>query len=192
MPYHPPSAGHRRGVVGRLNGAYHRPVLLIFMLIVLAHWAEHLAQAAQIWVLGWSRPEAQGVLGLAYPWLVSSEALHYGYALVMLAGLWLLRTGMAGRARTFWLTALFIQVWHHLEHLLLLGQAIVGKNLFGLAAPTSIVQLIVPRVELHLFYNAAVFIPMVVAMYFHLRPRPAELRAMSCTCARVQPVPVAG
>ena len=28
----------------------------------------------------------------------------------------------------------------------------------------------VPRVELHLFYNTIVFIPMVVAMYYHMFP----------------------
>jgi hypothetical protein len=168
----------------RLNGDYHRAALSIFMLIVLAHWAEHLAQAAQIWVFGWTRPEARGVLGLAFPWLVSSEWLHYGYAIVMLAGLWLLRNGMVGRARTWWLVALGIQAWHHVEHLLLLGQAVAGRNLFGADVPTSILQLVIPRVELHLFYNAVVFIPMVVAMVLHLRPRPDELSAMSCSCAR--------
>ena len=34
----------------------HERALQIFMLIVLAHWAEHLAQAAQIYFLGWPRP----------------------------------------------------------------------------------------------------------------------------------------
>jgi hypothetical protein len=171
-------------VTRRLNTEYHRAALAIFMLIVLAHWAEHVAQAAQIWVFGWTRPEARGVLGLAWPWLVSSEWLHYGYALIMLAGLWLLRDGFVGRARAWWLAALAIQAWHHVEHLLLLGQAITGSNLFGRGVPTSILQLVIPRVELHLFYNAVVFIPMVIAMYLHIRPRPAELSAMSCGCAR--------
>ena len=36
--------------------------------------------------------------------------------------------------------------------------------------PTSLVQMWVPRVELHLFYNTIVFIPMVVAMYYHMFP----------------------
>jgi len=34
----------------------------------------------------------------------------------------------------------------------------------------------VPRVELHLFYNTIVFIPMVVAMYFHMFPPAGERR----------------
>ena len=48
--------------------------------------------------------------------------------------------------------------------------------------PTSVLQLLFPRVELHLFYNSIVFIPMVIAMYLHLRPNPAELSQASCNC----------
>ena len=40
--------------------------------------------------------------------------------------------------------------------------------------PTSIAQLWVPRVELHLIYNTIVFIPMVIAMYYHMFPPAAE------------------
>lgn len=115
--------------------------------------------------------------------VITSEWLHYGYALVMLAGLFVLRKGFVGRARTWWNIALGIQVWHHLEHLLLLLQAITGSYLLGRSVPTSIVQLVAPRVELHLFYNAVVFAPMVVAMVLHLWPRPAERAQMRCTCA---------
>jgi hypothetical protein len=49
--------------------------------------------------------------------------------------------------------------------------------------PTSILQLWVPRVELHLLYNTIVFIPMVVAMYFHMLPPAGERRKAQCTCA---------
>lgn len=147
----------------------HQRGLLVFMAIVLAHWAEHITQAVQIYALGWPTHHAGGVLGLYFPWLVHSEWLHYGYALIMLAGLILLRPGFSGRARTWWSVALGIQVWHHLEHLLLLIQALTGWRLAGRPVPTSIVQLVVPRVELHLFYNALVFAPMVVAMVMHLR-----------------------
>jgi hypothetical protein len=167
-----------------LNSEYHRVAMLSYLAIVLAHWVEHLAQAAQIWVFGWSRPDAGGALGLAFPWLVQSEWLHYGYALVMLVGLWALRPGMAGRARMFWTMAFVIQAWHHVEHLVLLLQRLTDTMLFGMAVPTSFVQLIIPRVELHLFYNTVVFIPMAIAMYLHLRPRADELAAMACTCAR--------
>lgn len=39
------------------------------------------------------------------------------------------------------------------------------------------------RVELHLIYNALVFIPMVIAMIYHARPTQAERGEMRCTCA---------
>src|SRR6202166_5273871 len=98
----------------KLNSKWHERALQIFMAIVLAHWGEHLAQAYQIWVMGWPRPKANGILGLWYPWLIKSEALHYGYALVMLAGLWLLRPGFTGvRDRRWWTIALGIQFFHH-------------------------------------------------------------------------------
>ena len=173
-----PANGHS------LNGRGHRTALNVFMVVVIAHWAEHLAQAFQIWVLGWPVPQARGVLGLAFGWLVTSEWLHYGYALVMLIGLFLLRRAFVGRSHTWWTIALGIQFWHHIEHLLLLIQAQSGHDFFGRKVPTSIVQLVFPRVELHLFYNTIVFIPMMVALYLHLRPTEAERRLAPCRCAR--------
>ena len=170
--------------VAAINGRFHRLALNAFMVIVVAHWAEHLVQAYQVWVLDRPRPAARGVLGQIYPWLATSEWLHYGYAIVMLVGLFLLRPGFAGRARTWWTVALVIQFWHHIEHLLLLIQAQTHTFFFGGTVPTSVAQLIVPRVELHLFYNSIVFIPMVVAVYLHLRPNERELQAASCSCAR--------
>jgi hypothetical protein len=167
----------------RLNGPRHELALQVFMVIVLAHWAEHLLQAFQIYVLGWPVPEARGALGYFYPWLIRSEALHYGYALVMLAGLWLLRPGFTGVSRRWWTIALGIQFFHHIEHGLLQAQAILGHNLFGRPVPTSLVQLWVPRVELHLFYNTIVFIPMVIAMYYHMFPPLTEASTQKCTCA---------
>ncbi len=170
----------------RLNGPWHERSLHIFMAVVLAHWAEHLAQAFQIYGLGWKPPAARGVLGLLYPWLVKSEVLHYSYALVMLIGLWVLRTGFVGTSRTWWTISLGIQFWHHIEHGLLQWQALSGHNLFGSPVPTSIAQLWIPRVELHLIYNTIVFIPMMIAMYYHMFPPKGEAVHMRCTCA-VQP-----
>ncbi|GIE30584.1 hypothetical protein Ait01nite_036290 [Actinoplanes italicus] len=177
--------------VAQLNGRYHRPALRMFMFVVIAHWAEHLVQAYQIWVMGMPRPQARGVLGQFFPWLITSEWLHYGFAIVMLIGLFLLLPGFTGKARMWWVLALGLQFWHHIEHLLLLIQAQAGANLFGAAAPTSIAQLIMPRVELHLFYNSVVFIPMVVAMYLHLRPLPAGETA-ACDCADRRDLVTAG
>jgi hypothetical protein len=175
------------GVVARVNGRYHRIMLRLFLIVVVAHWAEHLVQAYQIWVMNMARPKARGVLGQFFPWLVTSEWLHYAYAIVMLVFLFLLWPGFSGRAKTWWGIALGLQFWHHIEHLLLLIQVQIGHNFFGAAVPTSVAQLVMPRVELHLFYNSVVFIPMVVAMYLHLRPTPAELARVTCDCARPQP-----
>jgi len=174
---------HDQSWIARINGPWHERALQLFMVVVLAHWAEHLAQAIQVYVLHWPLPNARGVLGLWFPWLVTSESLHYGYALVMLVGLWFLRTGFVGRAYTWWMVAFWIQFWHHIEHALLQGQVIVGRNLFDSPVPMSIAQLVIPRMELHLIYNTLVFIPMMVAMYRHLLPPEDERAHMRCTCA---------
>ena len=169
----------------RLNGQWHELALRAFMVVTLAHWVEHVLQAIQIFALGWPRPQAGGALGLLFPWLVKSEWLHYGYAIVMLLALIVLRPAFQGRSRTWWNIALAIQFWHHIEHLLLLGQALFQHNLFDKPVPTSILQLFVLRAELHLVYNAIVFIPMLVAMYYHLYPPTSEHKAFQpvCTCA---------
>lgn len=167
-----------------LNSAvWHERALWLYGVIVLAHWVEHLAQAWQVYVLHWTRPTAGGALGLWQPWLVSSEWMHWGYAFLMIGGLILLRAGYEGRSRLWWNLSLAVQAWHFLEHSLLQWQAITGHNLFGAAVPTSILQLWFPRMELHLFYNAVVFLPMVIAMYYHLYP-PAGEALPACGCAR--------
>lgn len=170
-------------LVDRLNAGWHERALQGFMIIVLAHWAEHLAQAWQYYAMGWSTTEARGVLGIWFPFLVSSELLHYAYALIMLVGLWVLRKGFVGRSRTWWMVAFWIQCWHHVEHGLLQGQAIVGQNLLNSPVPLSIAQIWVPRLELHLIYNTIVFVPMIIAMYQHLFPHAGEARHMQCSCA---------
>jgi hypothetical protein len=168
---------------GKLNTQWHERALWLFMGIVLTHWGEHFAQAYQIWVMGWSRPKANGILGLWYPWLIHSEVLHYGYALVMLTALWLLRTGFTGRSHTWWMISFWIQFWHHIEHLLLIGQATFHHNLMGKPVPFSVLQFFFPRVELHLFYNSVVFVPMVIAMYYHIVPPESDKERAVCTCS---------
>ena len=59
------------------------------------------------------------------------------------------------------MVAFWIQFWHHIEHFLLILQATTHHNFWGKPVPCSVLQLIFPRVELHLFYNSIVFIPMV-------------------------------
>lgn len=168
----------------KLNTVWHRRALYFFTFIVLAHWAEHLAQAYQIYVMGWPRPAAGGFLGLFFPWLVSSEVLHYGYAIVMLIGIWSLRKGFTGTSRKWWNAALVIQFWHHIEHAVLQWQALTHHYWLGSPVPISFLQMLFPksRVEIHLFYNAVVFMPMLVAMYYHLFPPKGE-EVAACSCA---------
>lgn len=169
------------GFLDKLNGRWHERALWIYLTIVILHWVEHLFQAAQIWILNMPRPEALGALGYLFPWLVKSEVMHWTYAVLMFLGLVLLRPGFHGSAKSWWTVSLGIQGWHLFEHTLLQLQAIAGQNLFGSPVPTSIVQLVVPRPELHLLYNLIVFVPMIVAMYKHTRPSQASVN--QCTCA---------
>lgn len=153
----------------------HFECLVVFTLIVIAHWSEHLVQAFQIYALGWPTAEARGILGLPFPWLIKSEVMHYGYALVMVIFLWLLRGGFTGRVRQWWMLAFGLQFWHHFEHLLLFIQAQTGHFLGGGSAPMSLLQFFIPRVELHLFYNTIVTIPMVIAVTLYMRERRSKV-----------------
>ncbi|HVU23142.1 MAG TPA: hypothetical protein VHE13_03385 [Opitutus sp.] len=168
----------------KLNGPWHEKALWVYTAIVLAHWSEHFAQTYQIYVMGWPIKKSLGVLGLFFPSLISSEGLHYGYALVMLTCFWVLRKGFVGRSYAWWMAAFWIQFWHHIEHALLIAQASFKHNLFGSPVPMSLAQLVIPRVELHLFYNAIVTIPMAVAMFYHMFPAPGEEAHMRCSCSR--------
>ena len=58
---------HASSLVERMNGPRHELALRVFTVIVLAHWAEHLLQAFQIYALGWPVPEARGLLGSLLP-----------------------------------------------------------------------------------------------------------------------------
>jgi len=131
-----------------------------------------------------------GILGMYYPWLMRTETLHYSFALVMLVGLWVLRKGFTGTSYRWWMVSFGIQFWHHFEHFILFYQAQTHHYWFGGTVPTSVGQIWIPRIELHLFYNAIVFIPMVVAMYYHVYPPLKDMATITCTCARHR-VPVA-
>jgi hypothetical protein len=72
------------------------------MFIVLAHFAEHILQAIQVFILGWPRPEAGGLLGEQLPSLATNESLHFGYNLLLMIGLLVLYRGFSGKARTCW------------------------------------------------------------------------------------------
>jgi hypothetical protein len=177
------SQAEKTNLSDKLNGIWHEKALWAYTAIVLAHWAEHFVQAFQIYVMGWKLADARGVLGLYFPALIKSELLHYGYALVMLVCFWILRKGFVGRSYTWWMVAFWIQFWHHIEHGLLQAQAILGSNLAGSPVPLSLAQFVIPRVELHLFYNTLVTIPMVIAMFYHMFPTPEEEAHTNCSCS---------
>ena len=165
------ASGRSVSLSERLNTRWHERALQLFMAIVLFHWVEHIVQAYQVFVLHWPRPMAMGLLGMYYPWLMRTETLHYSFALVMLVGLWVLRKGFLGRSHTWWMIAFWIQFWHHIEHGLLFYQALSHNYLFGGTVPTSIGQIWIPRIELHLFYNFIVFTPMVIDVLPHVSAR---------------------
>jgi hypothetical protein len=170
---------------------YHRTALLVFMVVVLGHWAEHVVQLGQIYLLHWPRAKALGLLGLAYPGLVRSESLHFGYAVLMVLGLIALRYGFTGRALRWWSAALLLQYWHGFEHLLLFSQVQLGFrlvhcglvfNMPDIVPAQSIVQLLLPgglRPELHLFYNLVVTVPMTVATCIYMLRRGHVKRSRS-------------
>ena len=170
------------GLYERLNTRWHKTALLAFTAFVLFHWMEHIVQAYQFFVMHWSRQMSMGLLGMYYPWLMKTEALHYGFALVMLIGLWVLRKGFTGTSYTWWMVAFWIQFWHHFEHFILFYQAQTHQFWFGGSVPTSVGQIWIPRIELHLIYNALVFIPMVVAMYYHVYPTAQDAGKAMCSC----------
>jgi hypothetical protein len=142
----------------------HETLLKVFVIIMIAHWLEHIVQGYQVYVMGYERHHAMGMLGQMYPWLVHSEWMHFGYAVLTLLGLVLLRGGFSGSALAWWNAALIIQIWHLFEHTLLFVQAQGGFTLWGAKEPTSVLQLFWPRIELHLFYNSVVTVPIVIAM----------------------------
>lgn len=155
-------------------------MLKVFAGLMVAHWLEHLIQAYQVWALGYERHHARGLLGQIFPWLMHSEWLHFGYAVLTFAGLVLLYRAFSGSALVWWKAALVIQAWHLVEHSLLFAQAQGGFVLWGAKEPTSVLQLFFPRIELHLFYNTVVTLPIVVAMLIRWRralPHPQEVEA---------------
>jgi hypothetical protein len=158
----------------------HNLLLKIFAGLMVAHWTEHLVQAYQVYVLGYERHHARGLLGQIYPWLMHSEWLHFAYAIFTFLGLLLLWSGFSGSARKWWNAALVIQAWHLFEHTLLFAQAQGGFLLWGAKEPTSVLQLLFPRIELHLFYNSLVTVPIVAAMFLYWKQadsQPAQAAA---------------
>jgi hypothetical protein len=171
------TAKHPYGSFGGFRlfkGPLHERALWLFMVIVLGHWLEHLSQVYQIYVLGWLPKMSGGVLGLWFPWLSSSEVLHFTYNLLLWGGILLLQPGFRGAARRWWNVALLVQSWHFFEHILLQVQWLSGVYLFGATKQISIGELWFPRPELHFVYNLIVFAPLVLGMIAYFRPPPGD------------------
>lgn len=147
--------------------------MMFFMTVVIGHFLEHVIQAYQLFILKLPRAECLGLLGYYYPWLIHSEWLHYSLALFMLVGLWYLRPLIYTRkARYWWKVTIVLQFLHHIEHLVPLTQSITKHYIYGASKPMSLLQIWIPRIELHFIYNVIVMIPMVIAMvYFYKETR---------------------
>lgn len=162
-----PSAGSK-GWKTVFTNLSHPVKLWLYMFIVFGHFSEHALQLYQIYVLGWLPKESGGLLGLWYPALAEAEVLHFAYNGFQILGIIFLMYGFRGVARRWWMVALVAQSWHMFEHVLLQIQWLTGSYLFGASQQMGIGQLLLPRVELHFFYNMSVFIPTMIAtmIYF--------------------------
>jgi len=170
--------------LARINSIKHYQALMVYVAIVVAHWIEHLVQAIQVFVLQMPRPEAGGFLGYLFPNVNKNEILHWTYAVVMFVGLLMLHKGFAARSRRWWNVAIGIMTWHFFEHSFLLFQYWSGWHFTGTPAPTSVIQTIFPRVELHLIYNMAVMVPVLMALSVHwLGPKKIGPQG-SCNCRK--------
>lgn len=131
----------------------------IFIAIVIIHFLEHVVQLYQLYILDWPRPQCLGLLSLNFPWLMTSEWLHYLFAYVMLWGL--IEFKDKALNKKWWNTAKYLQYYHYLEHMILLLQMMRG---IPFAERISIGGLFFPRMELHFFYNLMIIIPMMLAL----------------------------
>lgn len=166
-----PHSSTRRTLFDVVNGARHRRAVLIYLVIVLGHFSEHLMQAAQVFVFGWPRSEAGGILGLVLSGVAESELLHITYNSFQLTGLILLAYGFRRHraAYGFWIVAAAVQSWHWLEHALLIAQLLTGHYLYGAIKQMSVLERFVPRIELHFAYNLLVFVPTAIAVVLYWR-----------------------
>jgi hypothetical protein len=164
----------------RLNAQWHKPAVLALSLLVLAHWCVLGIRAIEVYVMGRSVTDAESLLGVVF-----SGVVDYAYALLALIALWVLRLGFVGRSRLWWTATFWIMAWVYLEYALLAYQTVAGRNLFGAAQPTCVLQMlgIFGRLEVNLLYGVLATVPMIVALYLHRFPSKQEAARMRCTCA---------
>jgi len=144
--------------------------LFAYLGIVAGHFAEHLIQFYQIYVLHMHPKLAGGILGLYYPQLAQNEVLHIAYNSAQLTGLLLLLPvflKLGGKAKLWWKIAIVAQSWHFFEHVLLQVQYLTGQYLFGATHQTSLLEFVFPRVQLHFSYNVLALTPTVIAVFYY-------------------------
>lgn len=168
----------------RINGPWHGRALIFLFAPILFHMLEHVTQAVQVFVLDVDRADALGLLGMWMADLIRGETLHFGFAVYTLLSILLVGGSAVGMARTFGLLAVAVQAWHLFEHSLLIFQRTTDHFFFGASEPTSIAQLLIPRVELHFMYNGVVFSAIVIALLLHAFPPRGEAIRSRCGCAR--------
>ena len=150
---------------------YFAQALSFNLLIVAGHFAEHLIQMYQLYVLHMHPKLAGGILGLYFPQLAQNEVLHIAYNSLQLMGLLVLLPGFLkqeSKAKLCWRVAIVAQSWHFFEHVLLQVQYLTGQYLFGALHQKSLLEFLFPRAELHFTYNLLAFTPTLIAvcLYF--------------------------
>lgn len=152
-----------------IHGEWHKPMLTLFMVLVAIHALEHILQVIQVFALGWPRPMSGGLVGVWMPELARAELLHFAYNLFQLVGLAVLRGGFSGNARRWWTIAVLVQMWHFFEHALLQSQWLMKAYLYGASKPMSLLEVLMPRIELHFIYNILVVTPTLIALFYYFR-----------------------
>jgi len=132
----------------------------LFLIIVLIHFCEHLAQVYQLYFLNWPRLDCLGLIGLKYPLLIQNELLHYFFAIYMLVGMNYFYYKVTNKF--WWNVGIGIQTYHYLEHVILLNQWL---NKIPLKDRISIGSFLLPRLELHFVYNLIVSLCMLLSIF---------------------------
>ena len=154
--------------------------LLVYLSIVAGHFAEHIIQLYQLYVLHMHPKLAGGILGVYFPQLAQNEVLHIGYNSLQLTGLLLLLPAfirIGGKAKLWWRIAIIAQSWHFFEHVLLQVQFLTGQYLFGATHQTSLFEFVFPRAELHFTYNLLAFTPTMIAVVFYFIQRQRQSKS---------------
>lgn len=141
---------------------------LFYVLVVTqtGHFLEHVAQMAQIHLLGLSGPNARGVFGA-----LDIEWVHFIFnAWVIIAIPLLLRHFR----RNVWLwAALVISAWHEIEHLVIMSVYLTtGKaGTPGLLSQGGLLGggLPINRADLHFLYNLIETVPLVIAFVYQVK-----------------------